>query len=57
MNWSAAQANSSEGEMLSSFATFRDRISDFTVAVRSDLATGAKDNQNPARRSEKRIGK
>lgn len=55
-DWSGMQAHGSENEMLSSFTTFRDRITDFTVAVRSDLGTGRKDNPRPARRSQKRMG-
>lgn len=56
-DWSTAQTDGSEAEMLSSFATFRNRISDFTVAVRSDLGTGRKDNPNPALLPKKGIRK
>jgi len=55
-DWSTVRAAGSEDGMLTSFAAFCDRISSFTVAVRSDLGTGRKDNPKPTRRPARRIG-
>ncbi len=56
-DWSSVQASGSEDEMLASFASFRDRISDFTVTVRSDLGTGRNDNPMPIRRAQTGVGR
>jgi len=55
-DWSTMRDGGSKDQILTSSAAFCDRISGFTVAVRSDLGTRRNDSPKPTRGPARRIG-
>ena len=45
-DWTNVQATGADQEMLAASSVLRDKISDFTIAVRSGLTSGSNDSPN-----------